>query len=270
MSLRAVGVLLRIWGECVGSKNNCLRLYYDWLDHIEPLTDAEFRSVILAAAAYSRDGEEPPPMDGAAGMAMRFMLSDMRRLEAKAESGRAGGLKRAEKAGARGMLQAPFKHASSMPQHIDIDKDIDNNRYYDNDRHIDNTGADAPCPSASVTEEEIITLFGQLCPSLIQPRGITKDLRDAMQQAARKYSRAELEELLRRAEGTPYIRGETGNGKKFSLSGVLKNAEKIIAGEYAPYDRPGEAGIREPWNAADLEYWDSVRRGRESEKGAET
>ncbi|MBE6560566.1 MAG: hypothetical protein E7662_05530 [Ruminococcaceae bacterium] len=88
--------------------------------------------------------------------------------------------------------------------------------------------------------------------------------------AARKYSRAELEELLRRAEGTPYIRGETGNGKKFSLSGVLKNAEKIIAGEYAPYDRPGEAGIRERWNDTDLEYWDSVRRGRESEKGAET
>jgi len=196
-------------------------------------------------------------MDGAAGMAMRFMLSDMRRLEAKAESGRIGGLKRAENASSRSVPQGCLKHTSSMLQHIDIDidKDIDNNNDYDNDRHIDNTGADAPCPSASVTEEEIITLFRQLCPSLIQPRGITKDLRDAMQQAARKYSWAETEDLLSRAEGTPFCRGETGNGKKFSLSGVLKNAEKILSGEYAPYDRPGEAGIRERWNEEYPDNW---------------
>lgn len=195
-------------------------------------------------------------MDGAAGMAMRFMLSDMRRLEAKAESGRAGGLKRAENAGTRGMLQAPFKHASSMLEHIDKDIDIDNNRYYDNDRHIDNTGADAPRPSvASVTEEEIITLFGQLCPSLVQPRGMNKEFRETVREAARKYSREEMEDLFRRAEGTPFCRGETGSGRKFALSGVLKNAEKILAGEYAPYDRPGEAGIREPWNEEYPDNW---------------
>lgn len=109
----------------------------------------------------------------------------------------------------------------------------------------DKSGADTPCPS--VREEEIEAMFAELCPSLIQPRGRTEAIREAMRDAAKRYSRDEIEALFRRAESLPFLRGEEGNGKKFSLSGVLKNAEKILAGVYDPY--PG--GIRD---AADEEY----------------
>ncbi len=123
-------------------------------------------------------------------------------------------------------------------------------------------GADAPRPSVeSVTEEEIITLFGQMCPSLIQPRGSTDALRDAMRQAAQKYSREEMEKLFRTAEATPFCRGETGSGRKFSLRGVLSHAEDILAGKYADYGHRGaQIGAVEDVPADFDEQWAKVNR----------
>jgi hypothetical protein len=101
-------------------------------------------------------------------------------------------------------------------------------------------------------------MFGRLCPSLLQPRGITDKMREAIRTAARRYSREELEALFRRAEGIPYLRGDTGSGKKFSLKGVLEKADRIMSGEFDPYEKetaPVE-DVPEDW----AEQWNKVNR----------
>ncbi len=234
------------------AENRYLRLYYDWLNNIEPLSDEEFRAVILAAASYSRDGTEPPPMEGLAGMAMSFVLSDMRRLQQKAESGRAGGLKRAENASA----SSTFKHTSSMLQHKDKDIDIDIDNNYDYDEDKDNARGRG-------SSSEVVEMFRELCPSLAQGQRVRARLAEKIQNA----ENTDLRQLFMKAEATAFLRGEGANGWKASLPWVLDHAEEIMAGKYDAYEKPESDGLSEPFGEADLAYWESVCRERTAKKG---
>lgn len=222
------------------AENRYLRLYYDWLNNIEPLSDEEFRAVILAAASYSRDGTEPPPLGGLAGMAMSFVLSDMRRLQQKAESGRAGGLKRAENASA----SSTFKHTSSMLQHKDIDKDIDIDNNYDYDYDYDEDKDNARGRGSS---SEVVEMFRELCPSLAQVQRMSPKLQETLREARTRFGMEELRQLFTKAEATPFLRGEGERGWKASLSWVLDHAEEIMAGSYDTHEKPQTSEAPENW-----------------------
>jgi len=239
------------------SENTYVRIYYDWLEHIAPLSDHEFREVINAAAEYSRHGTEPPEMDGMAGMAMRFMLSDMRRLRIKAESGRAGGKKRAENVSASRMLEAHLKQPSSILQHYDYDYDKDLNKDYDDDGDYDYNGADAPQPPTP--PEEVLEMFKRLCPSLVQPRGITEKLRADIAGCPAK-SREELAKLFRRAQSVPFLGGGGEKGWRAPLSWVLSHAEEITAGEYDDFEKPPAIAPVEDAPEDWAEQWNKVNR----------
>ena len=245
-----------------------MRLYYDWLDHIEPLSDAEFREVIVAAARYSQNGTEPPAMTGAAGMAMRFMVADMERYATQAEAGSRGGKKRAKNEALCDTLQAPLKGSTRVLKHIDIDKDIDidiDNNYdydydYDEDKDKDKDENNARGRGSS---SEVVEMFREICPSLAQGQRISTGLAEKI----RKAEKQDLRQLFTKAEATPFLRGEGKKGWKASLSWVLERSEEIMAGKYDAYEKPESAGLSEPFGEADLAYWESVRRERTAKKG---
>lgn len=76
--------------------------FFDWADILSSLSGDDFKALMLATAAYAQGGDPPDDLPAAAQMAFRFIASSIERWheksDARAESGRRGGLARANKA----------------------------------------------------------------------------------------------------------------------------------------------------------------------------
>ncbi len=68
-----------------------LVFYYDWLNQLLKLDDADFKETICAIVRYHRDGELPPAISSVADMAIGFILPQIDRIKEKAENGKLGG-----------------------------------------------------------------------------------------------------------------------------------------------------------------------------------
>lgn len=74
--------------------NNGMLFFYDWIEALESIPPKEFKTLVMAMLAYSRDGVEPPEMKGNAKLAASFIFPAIGRSRAisakRSASGKAG------------------------------------------------------------------------------------------------------------------------------------------------------------------------------------
>lgn len=76
------------------AKSNGMLFFYDWIEALESIPPKEFKTLVMAMLAYSRDGVEPPEMKGNAKLAASFIFPALGRSRAisakRSASGKAG------------------------------------------------------------------------------------------------------------------------------------------------------------------------------------
>ena len=144
-----------------------LILFYDWKSCFELLSGDECKKLILAMIDFSRDGKEPPDLEGMAQMAVNFIFPQIKRAkdahEQKSRAGKAGGEKRVQNAKEREKNQADSSttqadssttQADSTYNTIQIQYNNEYNNKYNTNvcslPSVENCAADAP----RLTEEQ--------------------------------------------------------------------------------------------------------------------
>lgn len=121
--------------------------------------------------------------------------------------------------------------------------EIDNKRIRDKDKEKEikeSVGENASTSTATAVTNaaEVVSLYNSICVSLAPVKKVTSSRVDAVNEILQKSSIEELEELFRKAEDTPLLKGENKMRWKANFDWLIveQNAAKVLEGRYTDSD----------------------------------
>ena len=113
-----------------------------------------------------------------------------------------------------------------------------------NDRIDEDRAAPPPEEAAALSSSsssiDFLELYHHCCPGLQPCSYLDKDTKKRLEQLRHKgWGRDSLEQVFRKAQQLPYLRGENDTGWRADLSWLSReeNLRKVLGGKYAPWEK---------------------------------